>query len=83
MNGLFVAIELKVPGKTPTPLQHGFIEDINRLNGLAFYCDTVEGVMTAVKYVREHYCAVVKDIAVTRKYVTVSDDRLIINGRKI
>lgn len=42
-DGRFLAIEVKVPGKKPTEAQLDFIDTVNTANGLAFWCDSVEG----------------------------------------
>jgi hypothetical protein len=42
-DGRLFAIEVKLPGKTPTPEQLGFIETVNSANGVAGWCDSVEG----------------------------------------
>lgn len=37
LNGRFVAIELKVDGEFPTPLQDEVLELVQKANGTAFY----------------------------------------------
>lgn len=41
-DGRLFAIEVKIPGKTPTPEQLDFIETIQKANGVAGWCDCVE-----------------------------------------
>lgn len=45
-NGIFIAIELKVPGKKPTPVQNMWISDINCQQHYAFWADN----LPAIKY---------------------------------
>lgn len=42
--GLFVAIEVKQPGKKPTPVQVQCIEEIRAAGGVAFVATSVEDV---------------------------------------
>lgn len=52
-NGLFVAIETKVPGKELTPRQRGTAEEIARAGGMVFVvrdAADVEAMMKAIKY---------------------------------
>lgn len=43
--GRFLAIEVKQPGKKPTPEQKEFIEKVNASGGLAFVAYSVEDVV--------------------------------------
>lgn len=47
-DGRLLAIEVKVPGKTPTELQEQFIADVNLYYGVAGWADSVE---TAIKVI--------------------------------
>lgn len=38
-GGRFIAIEVKAPGKLPTPEQVKFISAVNKAGGAAFVCD--------------------------------------------
>ena len=42
-DGRLFAIEVKLPGKTPTPEQLDFIETVNSANGIAGWCDSING----------------------------------------
>ena len=44
VRGRFVAIEVKQPGKHPTPAQVAYIEKIQRSGGIAFVAHSVEEV---------------------------------------
>jgi len=39
-EGLFLAIEVKAPGKRPTPAQAMFIDAVRSAGGIAFACST-------------------------------------------
>jgi len=43
-HGLFLAIEIKVPGKTPTPEQWDFINTVISEGGIGFYACSVDEV---------------------------------------
>ena len=43
-KGRFVGLEIKQPGKKPTPEQSNFIDMINRLGGIAGICTCAEDV---------------------------------------
>ena len=43
INGKFVAIETKAPGKVPTPRQQLTITEIAKAGGISFSCDSFEG----------------------------------------
>ena len=42
IRGRFVAIEVKVPGKKPTPRQTSTIAQINSAEGVAFWTDSLD-----------------------------------------
>ena len=42
LNGRFIGIEAKVPGKTPTARQDVRLEQIRAAGGTAFWCDSLE-----------------------------------------
>lgn len=46
VNGWFVSIETKAPGKRPTPRQVKRIADVQRAGGLAFVIDGTEDTTT-------------------------------------
>lgn len=48
-DGRALAIEVKVPGKKPTPEQYDFLRTVALNNGLAFWADSVEYVMDILK----------------------------------
>lgn len=48
-TGLFLAIEVKVPGKEPTEIQTQFINEINEKGGIAFVAHSIEEVQEALK----------------------------------
>lgn len=52
LRGLFVAIELKVPGKEPTALQQKFIDEVVEAGGIACWCDTVKKCVSVVETIR-------------------------------
>jgi hypothetical protein len=43
-NGLFLAIEVKRPGKRPTKEQQAFLDTVKRAGGCAFYASCIEDV---------------------------------------
>ena len=47
-HGLFLAIEVKIPGKTPTDDQWKFINDVISSGGIAFYACSVDEVRKAL-----------------------------------
>lgn len=47
-SGRFFAIEVKVPGKKPTPAQYKFLERIEDAGGLAFWVDSLEQVKEVI-----------------------------------
>lgn len=47
-TGRFLAIEVKVKGKYPSPEQRQFLEMINRMGGLGFVARSVEDVAKAL-----------------------------------
>ena len=49
VKGRFVAIEVKRPGKKPSPLQENFINAINTIGGLAFWADNLQDVKDKLK----------------------------------
>lgn len=49
INGRFVGIEVKVPGKSPTVRQSRTIADINASGGFAFWTDSVEQCMSILQ----------------------------------
>ena len=51
INGRFVVIEAKAPGKMPTRSQSHEMTRISKKGGLAFYADSVERVK---KYIDDH-----------------------------
>lgn len=55
MNGLFIAIELKKPGETPSGLQQGFIDTVNRCGGVSCYVDSLEELKYVIEYIRIEY----------------------------
>ena len=48
IDGRILGIEVKVPGKKPTPLQSQHIELMTWNNGVAGWCDSVEGAVAMV-----------------------------------
>ena len=74
LRGLFVAIELKVPGKEPTALQLKFINDVIDAGGIACWCDTVKKCISVVETVR-HYEKEIK--AGARLRISTAPDRMI------
>lgn len=52
INGRFVAIEAKAPGKKPTLRQHQTICDIKGAGGLAFVVDSEQGIYDALYALR-------------------------------
>jgi hypothetical protein len=47
--GVFVAIEIKEPGKRPTPKQDAFMKAVRDARGHAFWCTTVEEAIEGVE----------------------------------
>jgi hypothetical protein len=52
INGRFVSIETKAPGKKPTPLQETTIQIIRDAGGLVFVVDGDESLEQAVRILR-------------------------------
>ena len=48
-KGRFIAIEVKIPGEKPKPLQDKYIDAINKLGGVVFYATSVEEVKEYLK----------------------------------
>lgn len=48
-RGIFVAIEVKRPGKKPTELQSAFLDKVRQKGGIAFVCDDDAGVVQTIK----------------------------------
>ena len=48
INGYFVAIETKAPGKKPTPRQETTMSDITKAGGLAFVVDGLASLDRAI-----------------------------------
>lgn len=48
INGRFVAIEVKAPGKSATPLQTKFLNIISECGGLGFVVTSLEAVQKVV-----------------------------------
>ncbi len=44
-DGRILAVEVKVPGKTPTEKQWDFIDTVNRFGGVAGWADSVESAL--------------------------------------
>lgn len=51
-DGIFIAIELKIPKKKPTPVQLAWIADINDHGHYAFWADN----LPAIKYLIDGIC---------------------------
>lgn len=49
INGKFVGIEVKTPGKKPTPRQNFNIRAINDAGGVAFWTDSLEYTKTMLR----------------------------------
>ena len=49
INGRFVGIEVKVPGKKPTTRQEHNIKAINAAGGMAFWTDSLEHCKTMLQ----------------------------------
>ena len=49
LNGLHSDIEIKAPGKRPTPLQVERMEQIRRAGGRAAWCDNVDDFMKFIQ----------------------------------
>lgn len=52
---LFVAIEVKVPGEEPTPIQHAALRRLNRHGAIAFWTDDPNTVIAAIEKRRQAY----------------------------
>lgn len=48
-KGIFLAIEVKVPGEKPKPHQQAYLDAINKINGIAFYAVSVDEVEKELK----------------------------------
>ena len=48
-EGCYFAVEVKVPGKTPTKEQQDFIDEVNTAGGIAYYADSVEMAMKKLR----------------------------------
>lgn len=48
-QGIFLAIEVKIPGEKPKPHQQAYLDAINKLNGIGFYATSVEEVEKELK----------------------------------
>lgn len=48
-KGIFLAIEVKVPGEKPKPHQQAYLDAINKINGIAFYATSVDEVEKELK----------------------------------
>lgn len=48
-QGIFIGIEVKIPGKKPEPHQQAYLNAINKLNGVGFYATSVEDVIKHLK----------------------------------
>lgn len=49
-HGIYVGIEVKVPGKDATPIQHARIRQILRAGGIAFVCDNPKNAMPTIRH---------------------------------
>ena len=52
-TGQLLAVEVKVPGKTPSKEQLEFIDTVNKNNGVAFWVDNVEEAKELMKGLEE------------------------------
>ncbi len=52
IDGRFVSIETKAPGKKPTPRQETTIQTIREAGGLVFVVDGEEGIDAAINAIR-------------------------------
>lgn len=52
LDGLFIGIEVKQPGKTTTPLQDYHLAQIAKANGYAFCAHNVEEVQSGIEAIR-------------------------------
>lgn len=52
-NGVHVEIEIKAPGKTLTPEQQSWLDEINNRGGHAFWCTSVEQCETFMRLIYE------------------------------
>lgn len=41
-KGVFIGCEVKVPGKSPTALQHQKLRDIEKAGGIAIWCQSLD-----------------------------------------
>lgn len=48
-KGIFLAIEVKIPGEKPKPHQQAYLDAINKLHGIGFYATSVEEVEEELK----------------------------------
>lgn len=48
-QGIFIGIEVKVPGEKPKPHQQAYLDAINQLNGIGFYATSVDDVKNELK----------------------------------
>ena len=49
LKGKFIGIEVKVPGKRPTPRQMMCMAEIERASGLAFWCTSLDEVQRVLE----------------------------------
>uniref|UniRef100_A0A6M3L522 Putative VRR-NUC domain-containing protein n=1 Tax=viral metagenome TaxID=1070528 RepID=A0A6M3L522_9ZZZZ len=47
-HGFFIAIEMKVPGNSPTDHQERFLKKIEKAKGFSYICHSKEEVMSAL-----------------------------------
>ena len=48
-QGIFIGIEVKIPGEKPKTHQQAYLDAINKLNGIGFYATSVEEVEENLK----------------------------------
>lgn len=48
-QGIFIGIEVKVPGEKPKPHQQAYLDAINQLNGIGFCATSVDDVKNELK----------------------------------
>ena len=48
-QGIFIGIEVKVPGEKPKPHQQAYLDTINKLNGIGFCATSVKEVEDELK----------------------------------
>lgn len=77
-NGLFVVIEVKKPGEIPTALQHDFIQRINAVHGIGFYCDSLEKVKESIEFIRRRYNLLTYTLQKTRETIEITDKDVLI-----